>query len=41
MEPKEPETFNDDKLKDAIRRAWKDDVAPPELIDRFAQAIER
>jgi hypothetical protein len=38
MEPKESHVFEDDKLKDAIRRAWKDDVAPPELIERVRSA---
>jgi hypothetical protein len=34
MEPKDFDSFEDHKLKDAIRRAWKDDVAPPDLIAR-------
>lgn len=41
MEPKDPNTFDDSALKDAIRRAWKDDVAPPELIERVRSASSR
>ncbi len=41
MEPKDFETFDDGALKDAIRRAWKDDVAPPELIERVRSASSR
>lgn len=35
MESKEPETFEDAELKAAIRRAWRGDSAPPELIERI------
>jgi hypothetical protein len=38
MEPKDFDSFEDNKLKDAIRRAWKDDAAPPELIERVRNA---
>jgi hypothetical protein len=35
METHDPDSFDDAALKDAIRRAWKDEVAPPELIQRI------
>jgi hypothetical protein len=43
MKEDELHSFEDAALKDAIRRAWKDETAPPELIQRIrnASAVNR
>jgi hypothetical protein len=38
MKQEDFDSFDDAALKDAIRRAWKDDAAPPELIERIRSA---
>jgi hypothetical protein len=41
MKQEDFDSFDDAALKDAIRRAWKDDAAPPELIERIRNTSSR